>query len=526
MAWRPSELFPALCTTCVLALGLAMAARAQQTLRAGVYDNPPKVTAPASGRPGGIYVQVLDDVAAREGWRVTYVPGTFQEGLDRLERGTIDVMVDVARTPERERTLDFTNEAVLLSWNEVYARRGSDIRNLLDLQGRRVAVLASSVQEKFLLEAVRSFGVSPVIVRFESFEDAFEAVRKGVADAVVANPFFGNTHLRGLEDTSILFGPTTLHFAVRQGTHGALIAALDRRLAELRADPGSYFFREQQRLLRVQSPDHIPPWLVPAVAAFLAALVLAIGWAYTLRRDALRLRAALRALEDRGVELERANGDLQIVGYSLSHDLRSPLAAVQGFVQAVQHNAGAVLGGKEVNYLARSLAAAQRMDRMVRELATLLKLAGEPLRMEACDLSALAQDVVASLHERFETAPRITIAAGMTARADPGYMRIALENLLANAWKFSAAVTEPAIEVGRQEGGGRPVFFVRDNGAGFEMAQADRLFRPFSRLHSESEFPGTGIGLSIVHRVVTRHGGRIWAEAAPQQGATFYFTLA
>lgn len=524
MPRRSSVLLLALCGACALAL--ATAARAQDILRAGVYGNPPKVSAPASGRPAGIYVQVLDDVAAREGLRVTYVPGSFEQGLDRLERGEIDVMVDVARTPERERRFDFTNEAVLLSWNQVYARRGSGIRNLLDLQGRRVAVLAGSVQEQFLLEAVRSFGVSPDLVRFASFEDAFDAVRSGTADAVVANPFFGNTHMEGLEDTSILFGATTLHFAVRNGTHAALLAALDRRLAVLRADPASWFFREQQRLLQVQNPDRVPAWLYPATGAFLVCLALAIGWAYTLRRDALRLREALRALEDRSAELQRANEDLQIVGYSLSHDLRSPLAAVQGFVDAALHNARGILGGKEANYLARSLAAAQRMDTMVRELATLLQLAGEPLRVEACDLSALAQDVVASLHERFETAPRITITAGMSARSDPHYLRLALENLLANAWKFSAAVAEPAIEFGCLAGDGRPVFFVRDNGAGFEMAYADRLFRPFSRLHHEAEFPGTGIGLSIVHRVITRHGGRIWAEAAPQQGATFYFTLA
>lgn len=518
---------PAFCILLALcACALPAAAPAQPgVVRVGVYANGPKVVIAADGTGQGIYADVLQDVAGREGWHLAWVPGTFEQGLQRLERGEVDVMVDVARTPERERRFDFGAEPVLLSWNQVYARRGAGLRNLLDLQGLRIAVLRGSVQEAFLLDAARGFGLSPTLLRHDSYASAFDAVRRGDADAVVSNPFFGSMHMEGLEDTSIIFGASMLHFAVREGSNAPLLAALDARIAQLRSQPGSLFFREQQRLLHMQRPDHLPPWLLPTAAGVLLFLALALGWSYTLGRERRRLRAALAALEQRGAELERANADLQTVGYSLSHDLRAPLAAVQGFVEAVLERARATLGAAEAKYLERSVAAARRMDTMVGELARLLKLAGEPLRLERCDLGALAREVAGELRERFDATPQVRIAEGLHVCADCHYLRLALENLLGNAWKFSAGAAAPVIEVGCLPSTGPAVFFVRDNGAGFDMAHAGSLFKPFSRLHDASEFPGTGLGLCIVERVIARHGGRVWAEAAPQQGATFYFTL-
>jgi light-regulated signal transduction histidine kinase (bacteriophytochrome) len=141
------------------------------------------------------------------------------------------------------------------------------------------------------------------------------------------------------------------------------------------------------------------------------------------------------------------------------------------------------------------------------------------------DLSDLARNVLADLQKRSERHVEIVMPDELVAHADRRLMQIVLENLLSNSWKFTANVADPRIEFGRNQNGHDPVYFVRDNGAGFDMTYAEKLFRPFQRLHSDVDFPGTGIGLATVYRIVDRHGGRIWAEGAPEQGATFYFTI-
>ncbi|MEJ8836864.1 sensor histidine kinase [Ramlibacter sp. AN1133] len=505
-----------------------------------MYANPPKVVLQDGQRPQGIFVDVLEQIAREEGGTLHYVPGTFQEGLDRLERGEVDLMVDVARTPERERHFELSREAVLSTWNQVYARPGLGIRNLLDLKGRRLAVLAGSVQEQFFREAAQSFGVEARILTFPTFDAAFRAVREGRADAVVANPFFGEEHLAGLDDTAIIFGPSTLHFAARKGSDPALMAGIDAHLLRFKADPASVYSVDYQQLMRLQTTRRVPAWLYPALATGLLVLLLSAGWTWTALRAAARLRvseqrqrqlaaermALLRSVEQRSAEIERANEDLQIVSYSLSHDLGAPLAAIRGFVAATLDGWRDSLDPRAARMLERALAGAGRIDAMLLDLAGLLRVAGEPLDPACCDLTQLAHDVVDTLRARHEIDAVVTVAPGLQVRADARLMRVVLENLIGNAWKFASRVPSPRIELGEVDGApDRPTFFVRDNGAGFDMEYASRLFRPFSRLHDASEFPGAGIGLSIVQRIVARHGGRVWAEGAVGRGATFYFTL-
>jgi light-regulated signal transduction histidine kinase (bacteriophytochrome) len=176
--------------------------------------------------------------------------------------------------------------------------------------------------------------------------------------------------------------------------------------------------------------------------------------------------------------------------------------------------------------LARIRRATSRMSDLIRDLLTLSRVGHAQLGSESADLSAIASEVVANLlrtdpHRRAE----VHIADGLTCLGDPGLLRAALENLLGNAWKYSSKVPEARIEVGAIERDGRRVFFVRDNGAGFDMREAHKLFRPFERLHKAADFEGTGVGLAAVQRIVERHGGGIWAEGAQGKGATFFFEL-
>jgi signal transduction histidine kinase len=224
--------------------------------------------------------------------------------------------------------------------------------------------------------------------------------------------------------------------------------------------------------------------------------------------------------------LGAANEELEAFSYSVAHDLRAPLRGMQGFSQALLEDYEASLDAKGQDYLQRVAAAALRMSDLIDDLLQLSRLSRAPLARAAVDLSAMAREVTAELAQQYGHRVRITIAEELVANADARLMRIALENLFDNAWKFTARAADAQVEFAAEsDAAAETAFFVRDNGAGFDEAFASKLFAPFQRLHSDKEFSGSGIGLATVQRVVRRHGGRAWARAAVNRGATFYFTL-
>ncbi|HEY0479730.1 MAG TPA: PAS domain-containing protein [Kofleriaceae bacterium] len=277
-----------------------------------------------------------------------------------------------------------------------------------------------------------------------------------------------------------------------------------------------------------EEPIHTPRgtrWLhtkkVPLLdATGRPAYLLGISHDITERKQAIAdLSAAKAATDD-------ANRELESFSYSVAHDLRTPLRAIDGFSLALVEDYGDRLDVEGQRYLARIRDAAQRMAELIDDLLTLSRVTRSELRRERVDLSALAHTVLGAL-QRLEPERRveIVIAPGLHAHADPQLAAIALDNLLGNAWKFTSRRADARIELGRLPGDAATTYFVRDNGAGFDMTYGDKLFGVFQRLHPETEFPGTGIGLATVARITQRHRGRIWADGRPGAGATFYFTL-
>ena len=245
-------------------------------------------------------------------------------------------------------------------------------------------------------------------------------------------------------------------------------------------------------------------------------------------RELLEQREALnRNLEARSKTLEALNGELRAFSYSVSHDLRAPLRRIDSFSQLLLEDAESVLSDDARHYLERIRVGARRMNELIEALLKLSRLSRHELDRREVDLSALAREVAERLAEQQPDRP-VAFEAGEapTVWGDPNLLRVVLENLLGNAWKFTRRQREPRVYFGASSEGGEVVYLVRDNGAGFDMQFASKLFGAFQRLHSSSEFEGTGIGLATVQRIVHRHGGRVWAEAEPGEGATFYFTLA
>jgi DNA-binding response OmpR family regulator len=244
--------------------------------------------------------------------------------------------------------------------------------------------------------------------------------------------------------------------------------------------------------------------------------------------EAAEARAARELSETKAIlvdELERKNNELEAFSYSVSHDLRAPLRAIDGFSRVVLEDYAGGIDPKGREYLERVRGAAQRMGELIDDLLELSRVGREDLRRGRVDLSQMAQQVIADLQKHSDRQIEIVIQTGLIVDADSRLMRVALENLLGNSWKFTANAAAPTIHMGRGLDGREDVYFIRDNGAGFDMTYAERLFRPFQRLHNEADFAGTGIGLATVYRIFDRHGGRVWAEGAVGRGATFYFTI-
>jgi len=243
-------------------------------------------------------------------------------------------------------------------------------------------------------------------------------------------------------------------------------------------------------------------------------------------RDITERKRAEEELRLRNAQLDAANKELETFSYSVSHDLRAPLRSIDGFSQALLEDCADKLDVGEKSNLDRIRAAARRMGLLIDDLLNLARVARSEMRRERVDISDLARVVVADLKKtQPERRVEFRIEGGMEATGDPQLLRLVYENLIGNAWKFTSKREFAQVEIGRSHENGTRAYFVRDNGAGFDQAYAGKLFGAFQRLHGMTEFPGTGVGLATVQRIIHRHGGKIWAEGAVDQGASFYFTL-
>jgi len=240
-----------------------------------------------------------------------------------------------------------------------------------------------------------------------------------------------------------------------------------------------------------------------------------------------KIRQLNRDLEQRAAQLEAANRELEAFSYSVSHDLRAPLRTIDGFSVALMEDFGDQLPDEGRSYLLRIRTAAQRMAQLIDDLLNLSRLSRAPLNPQPTNLSKIAHQIIQDLQrEAPDRIVNVSIQPNIIAHCDPRLTKVVLENLLNNAWKFTSKQEMAVIEFGMKDDPEHGhVYFVHDNGAGFDMAYVNKLFGAFQRLHTNSEYPGIGIGLAIVHRIINRHGGQIWAEGVVDGGATFNFTF-
>ncbi len=345
----------------------------------------------------------------------------------------------------------------------------------------------------------------------------------------------GGVRITSSRELDAIFGLDPGAFDGSENVLFELIHPEDRSLVRKAIVQAIRVEKDSELEFRILPRDRPRGWLLARGRAYrdasgqiirLAGVAIDITALKQAEEEILRLNSDLeRRVSDRTAQLEAINHELEAFSYSVSHDLRAPLRSVRGFCQVVLDRYAGQLDPKGGEFLRRAAESSRHMDVLIEDLLQFSRISRAELRPQPVDLSALALGIAAELRQ---TEPhrevQLEIAPGLTALGEERLLRVVLENLLRNAWKFTAKRPQAKIEFGRDPAPSA-AFFVRDNGAGFDMRHSGRLFGVFQRLHSASEFPGTGIGLATVQRIVNRHGGRVWAEAVPDRGATFHFTL-
>ena len=278
----------------------AYANAGDRVVKVGVYENAPKIFTSESGKPAGIFIDIIEHIAKNEGWRLQYVSGAWGEGLDRLAKGEIDLMPDVAYTAGRDRIFSFHKTPVMSSWFQVYARKGSGIKSILDLGGKRIAVLERSVQQEAFVRLADGFGVKITLISVPDYKTIFEMVAGGKADAAVTNCFYGMMHAKdfGLEDTSVIFEPCELFFAAPKDANEKLLAAIDKHLSDLKKDVQSAYYESLKKWSSEDVAFNLPAWVkilgLVAGAVLLVSLLGSIILKHQVNARTHELRASER----------------------------------------------------------------------------------------------------------------------------------------------------------------------------------------------------------------------------------------
>ena len=304
----------------MLCLSVSIAWADHQTVKVGIYENAPKVFTDKSGKPSGIFVDIIEHIAKSEGWKLEYVAGTWTEGLDRLERGEIDLMPDVAYTAGREKIYSFHKVPVLSSWYQVYAPKGNNIHSILDLNEKRILVLERSVQQEAFARLSKGFGLNVTLISVPDYKTMFETVAKGEADAAITNRFYGMRHAKmfGLEDTTVIFEPSDLFFAATKNDPKHLLEAIDRHISDLKKNTQSMYYASLKQWTSEEVRFKLPGWLKIFGLTAVIILIVSLGGSIVLKRQVnartSELRRINQEMEQRIIErtekFEQANRQL------------------------------------------------------------------------------------------------------------------------------------------------------------------------------------------------------------------------
>ncbi|HQP25727.1 MAG TPA: transporter substrate-binding domain-containing protein [Smithellaceae bacterium] len=530
-----------------LAIGIPYAWAENPVVKVGVYENAPKVFTNESGKSSGIFIDIIEYIAKSEGWKLEYVPGTWAEGLDRLERGEIDLMPDVALTAEREKKFSFHKIQVLSSWFQAYARKGSGLQSILDLNGKRIAILEQSVQEEAFIRFSRGFGLNVTLVSVPDYKTMFEMVARGDADAAVTNQFYGAMHARkyDLVDTAVVFEPSALFFAAPKNASPELLDAIDRHLSILKKDTRSAYYAILKRWTSEEVRFKFPAWLQIVFLIVGVVLLTSLAGSFVLKRQVnartFELKKINREMEERIIDrtaelalaMEKAQAADRIKSAflaTMSHELRTPLNSIIGFTGILLQRLGGPLNEEQEKQLKMVYNSAKHLLNLINDVLDISKIEAGQLNVasETFNLRDAVEKVIKTsqpladnkgLKLSAEIAPEIG-----TIRSDRRRVEQILLNLLSNAIKFTE---QGYVRMTCEVRSDKIVIAVSDSGIGIKPEDLGILFNAFQQIESgiTRKYDGTGLGLSICKQLANLLGGKIEVESEWGRGSTFSLIL-
>lgn len=524
-------------------LGTPSASADDRIVTVGVYENAPKVFTSESGQPEGIFIDIIADIAKIEGWKLRYVSGTWGEGLDRLAKGEIDLMPDVAFTVDREKTFSFHKVPVLSSWSQVYALKGSGIQSILDLSGKRIAVLERSVQQEVFIRLASGFNVNTTLISVPDYKTMFEMVVRGDADAAITNRFYGLMHRKkiGLEGTAVIFDPSDLVFAATRGDPKNLLDAIDRNLSELKKDPQSAYYQSLNKWTSEEVRFNLPAWLqILALVVGVALLTSLVGSFFLKQQVDARTRELkqinqemeqriIRRTAELAAAMEAAQAADRIKSAflaTMSHELRTPLNSIIGFTGIMLQGLAGPLNPEQQKQMAMVQNSSRHLLALINDVLDISKIEAGQL-----DLSNASFDLRPSIEKMVKLVSPLAQQKGIDLRlniapdvqtifTDQRRLEQVILNLLGNAVKFTEK-GQVRIDCGTDND--HCFLSFADTGIGMQPEEIARIFQPFHQIDTglARKREGTGLGLSICKKIIDMMGGAIDVESRWGQGSTF-----
>ncbi len=544
-------------------------------IRVGIYENQPKIFTDDQGKASGFWPDIIEYMASTEGWTIEYKHGTWSECLKRLENNEIDIMPDVAYTEGRTKTYAFSHEAIYSSWSRVYARTGTEIQSVLDLDGKKIAVLQGSVNTEGpegIKELVKSYNISSTFIDTDSYARVFELVESGEVDAGVVSKDFGYQHETDYKviKSNVIFQPSLLHFAFPKNSSLTpyLIARIDENIKSLKQDNNSIYYQSLDKWLgaRPAGTSVIPIWLIWSLIGIGGMVLLLAAGSLILRSQVRSRTQALtaeinsrnraevelaryrdhleRLVEERTAELAEKNIELKQTNIrleemdrlksvflaSMSHELRTPLNSIIGFTGVILQGMAGEINDEQRKQLGIVKSSAAHLLSLISDVLDISKIeAGKvELSPEEFKLGDVIQDVIQTFsHMAGEKGLKLEmeLPEDLEVFGDKRRIKQIFMNLVSNAVKFTdsggvnIAVSTP-VE-------GNVEICVSDTGSGIKEEDMARLFEPFQQVDAllTKRHEGTGLGLYLTRKLVDLMSGSIWAESTYGSGSEFTLTI-